>query len=153
MHVRIAWEIHQNQQRQSRESQSDPKKMLNMNLNLTPKLNLGISGGPPQGPSPSHPPQTHPKPSSGFDTLPSPLNSHNSPFGFAHHNVAGFLPRIPPVPTPPPSHHSMQPPGVVRHSPAPDQWNRLDDLSHRIRFGSLCSSSFCLFGFFFSCLL
>ena len=120
MHVRIAWEIHQNQQRQSRES--DPKKMLNLNLNLTPKLNLGISGGPShQGPAPSHSPQTHPKPSGGFDTLPSPLNSHNSSFGFAHHNVAGFLPRVPPVPTPP--HHSMHPPGGVRHSLAPDQWN------------------------------
>lgn len=127
MHVRIAWEIHQNQQRQPRDMQLDPKKMMS----LAPKLNLGISTGPPPGPSshppqlPPHPPhQTHAKSTGGFDTLPSALNSHNSPFGYTHHNMAGFLPRIPSVPTPPPSHHSMQPPGGVRHSPAPDQWTR-----------------------------
>lgn len=124
MHVRIAWEIHQNQQRQPRDPHSDPKKM--MNLNLAPKLNLGISAVPPPGPTshslPPHP--THAKSAGGFDTLSSSLNSHNSPFSYAHHNMAGFLPRIPSVPTPPPSHHSMQPPGGVRHSPAPDQWNR-----------------------------
>lgn len=123
MHVRIAWEIHQNQ-RQSRDS--DPKKMLNTNINLAPKLNLGISGGPAPTLHPPQPSSTHVKSAGGFDALPSPLNSHNSPFNFAHHNVAGFLPRIPSVATPPP-HHSLQPPGGMRHSglgSAPDQWTR-----------------------------
>ena len=128
MHVRIAWEIYQNQQRQVRDPHSDPKRALN--LNLTPKLSGPATNQP--GLPPSVPPLPAVKlPGSFADPLPSPHNSHNNPYGFSHHNVAGFLPRMPSVPnqqqhsTTPPSHPSLQPHSTgIRSSPAAEQWNR-----------------------------
>ena len=128
MHVRIAWEIYQNQQRQARDPHSDPKRALN----LTSKLSGATSGLSGLSPSvPPLPPVKLPGGGSFVDPLPSPHNSHNSnPYGFSHHNVAGFLPRMPSIssnqqhPTTPPSHSSLPQPGGVRSSPAPDQWNR-----------------------------
>jgi hypothetical protein len=130
MHVRIAWEIYQNQQRHVRDPHSDPKRALN--LNLTPKLIGPASNQQQPGlPPPSVPPLPPVKlPGSFADPLPSPHNLHNNPYSFSHHNVGGFLPRMPSVSnqqhsTTPPSHPSIQPPpGGVRSSPAPDQWNR-----------------------------
>lgn len=144
MHVRIAWEIYQNQQKPGRgePQSSDPKRSLNLNfsLNLGPKSSL--AGGP-SAPPPPQLQQRQPTPNSlvkqppappasntSFDALPSPMSNptHNQ-FSFAHHSMAGFLPRLPPVSgqqhaTPPPLGHPLAPPGGVRSSPAPDQWNR-----------------------------
>ena len=142
MHVRIAREIYHTQLRLAKET-GEQKKTLSLNLNLAPKLNLGIgpssssSGTPSASVAPpsstASAPVVSSTPKIGFDTLPGSMNPHNPPFGFSH-QPGGFLPRMPSVPTPP---LSLQPSGSIRHSAAPDQWNRcfgFHDSFIRIRF-------------------
>ncbi len=148
VHVRIAWEIYQTQQRQGRgEAQQDSRKPLN--LNLTPKLNLGPppSSQPSPLPSVSKATTVVSGTSGPFDPMPSPMNLHNSSssqYNFSHHqhsataSSGSFLSRLsssatsqqslptPASPLPPP------PPGGVRSSPLPDQWNRYTPHTHTI---------------------
>jgi len=104
-HVRIAWEIYQNQQRATRDPQHPD---LKKKFSLTPKLNLtgnnGLANNNPQPPV---------------------LNMHNPIMNFPHHNMAGFIPRHTPSVPSQQSPHPLPHPAEMRSSPAPDQWNRL----------------------------
>merc|ERR1740128_1532107 len=116
-HVRIAWEIYQNQQRQH----PDAKKKFS----LTPKLNLNPGKPPAATGSGSG--------SAGFDAIGSlnamnSMNLHNPALNYSmnHHNLAGFIPRhAASVPSQQQSPHPVPIPADLRASPAPDQWNRL----------------------------
>ena len=108
-HVRIAWEIYQNQQRASRDPQHPDQKKK---LSLTPKLNLAGNNG-------------SAKLSTGFDSINPPvLNLHNPIMNFPPHSMAGFIPRHPPSVPSQQSPHPLPLPAEMRSSPAPDQWNR-----------------------------